>query len=484
MSSLPATRGSLKPIVLGTALVALLTIGFAAILTPEVLRTTTLTYVLASLLIATALAPVAARVLNRTLDIADLSLWYMFVFVAHFGLSGFYTTEFGSRFLGIRPGDSYLGINVGILVALFAVLCFWAAYLSPLGKHFALKTRSLSATWDGSRTLAVALCTVAVGWAFRLLLMQVTAGGIVAWITSDKDKILLEFEGLTYVAAFGTLAYVGLLALYIGARILRDPRLWTAFWVLFPVEMAFRFLSGSRNQLVFFLFQLLMAYCMTSERNFKLTARMWRWTLVIVALLAILYPVTTAARVYGVARMGQLFKDQPEFATPRGFLWLVGDRLHGLESLSLIMRDVPAKEDYTYGEDLYMKAIAWVPRAVWADKPRLSQGQKFREELVPPGLYGEGASVAITMPGEFYWSWGVGGVAIGMLAIGVLWRFLNQYLVVPRNNASNALMVATLFPTFLMAVEQEVGYLLTFHLFIAALTLISIRFLGARQVKA
>jgi hypothetical protein len=69
--------------------------------------------------------------------------------------------------------------------------------------------------------------------------------------------------------------------------------------------------------------------------------------------------------------------------------------------------------------------------------------------MVPPGVFGESTSVAITLTGQFYWDLGIVGVLVGMTLVGILWKSLYEYFVRPKGNLSNILVVATMFPSFL-----------------------------------
>lgn len=68
-----------------------------------------------------------------------------------------------------------------------------------------------------------------------------------------------------------------------------------------------------------------------------------------------------------------------------------------------------------------------IPRALWPDKPTVTQGVWFTEYIGFPAHAGQPTlSLGITATGELYWNFGFVGILIGMLTIGallgMLWR--------------------------------------------------------------
>ena len=79
------------------------------------------------------------------------------------------------------------------------------------------------------------------------------------------------------------------------------------------------------------------------------------------------------------------------------------------------------------GETMQYASYAFIPRVLWPDKPTVTRGTWFSTYL---GAFRDEdeatTSIGMTAIGELYWNFGLGGVVIGMLAIGcfigVLWR--------------------------------------------------------------
>ena len=76
-------------------------------------------------------------------------------------------------------------------------------------------------------------------------------------------------------------------------------------------------------------------------------------------------------------------------------------------------------------EDLY---YAFIPRIIWPEKPPVSRGGWFTSYL---GMVGSSTSTGMTTVGEWYWNFGVAGVAVGMFLTGALisglWRLAGSY---------------------------------------------------------
>jgi len=92
--------------------------------------------------------------------------------------------------------------------------------------------------------------------------------------------------------------------------------------------------------------------------------------------------------------------------------------------------------------DLY---YAFIPRIIWPEKPPVSRGAWFTTYLGMANSEAEATtSTGMTTVGEWYWNFGVAGVAAGMFLTGALlsglWRLAGSYPV--RRPANMVLYVA------------------------------------------
>ena len=101
---------------------------------------------------------------------------------------------------------------------------------------------------------------------------------------------------------------------------------------------------------------------------------------------------------------------------------------------------------------------------------------------MPARNFPEGTSVSVSLPGQFYWDFGILGVLVGMIFIGVLWRFLHEYLVKPKGNLSNSLIVSMMFSSFFMPLEQTLVSLFTHHFFMLVILLVVVFFVSKSRL--
>lgn len=424
-----------------------------------------ITYLLVGLLGLVVFGPIAQRILQHSLDLAEPGIWFVLFYFAHFGVRAIYDLVFGSPILGFGPGMSDFGaVNAALGVSIIGLLAFWIGYHAHLGKAIARSLPILPRKWSGVSALQIAFLCIVFGWSLRIFLMVSQAEGIGAWLSANKYVELAQAQGTVYLSILSSLATVGLLIIFIMARIRRNRGYWLLFGLFIMPELAFSFVSGSRGQFFFLLLGLLIGLYMTSNRGHKVSMRYVRQVIVLVLLLIVLFPLFSVIRG-GVGNLGTTLSRTSNFwKNPTALFHLVEGRQYGLDSLVLVINRASKDENYTLGSELSLVAVAWIPRAIWPDKPIISVGKIFYKKFFPP-IYNKGTAAAVTLPGEFYWDLGLGGVIMGMLLIGVLWRFLFEYLVRPKGNLSNILVVSSMFLLFFGAVEQTLVSLLTMHLF-------------------
>jgi hypothetical protein len=85
------------------------------------------------------------------------------------------------------------------------------------------------------------------------------------------------------------------------------------------------------------------------------------------------------------------------------------------------------RNGYQMGETMRYASYAFIPRLLWPDKPALTRGAWFYAYVGGSARESEAtSSLGITATGELFWNFGVGGVLVGMCAIGcgyaTLWR--------------------------------------------------------------
>ncbi len=403
------------------------------------------------------------RFMNRSFDLAEPGIWFAVFFFGHFGVRALWDIKFGSPILNLHPFDiNFSTVNAALGMSLVAFLIFWFAYSRSLGKKIAQSIPKLPREWDVNLIFPAAIFCLLVGWGVRLYLVISQAENIKKWIVSGTDVYLAQAAGISYLHHISSLATVAVFLLFIGGRVYQKKRYkWFSYILLMP-ELAFAFLTGKRSYMPFLLLSFLIAFYMTSRRDYKTSLRLARWALIILILLVLLFPLISYVRFQGFQNPDQAIDS---YESPLSVFEKAGRRLHDLDSLAVIMENVPENEPYTLGKEVWLLSVAWIPRKVWPQKPVISLGEIFRENMIPPGVYPEGASVSVSLPGQFYWDLGIAGVILGMFLVGILWRMLHEYLVRPRGNISNSLVVAFMFTSFFLPLEQTLISIFTGHLF-------------------
>jgi hypothetical protein len=100
-------------------------------------------------------------------------------------------------------------------------------------------------------------------------------------------------------------------------------------------------------------------------------------------------------------------------------------RLSLVNSVAVVVRDVPRWVPYAEGRTLFGPAIAlFVPRALWPDKPKHVLGREFGETFRVLHILDDASSIAATVPGELYWNFDLPGILVGMAMWGAALRFL------------------------------------------------------------
>lgn len=102
---------------------------------------------------------------------------------------------------------------------------------------------------------------------------------------------------------------------------------------------------------------------------------------------------------------------------------------------AMIVETFPDKIDYEYGKSLIPLVLGWVPRPLWPDKPY--PFSMFANIIRGETLEDRAASIAVGLPGEGYGNFGLFGVLLWSLLMGLACRAGDDY--VGRLHPSNPL---------------------------------------------
>lgn len=421
-------------------------------------------YLLIVLLSLLTIGPLVHRLTKRSFDLVEPSGWFALYYFTLFGIRAIWVLEFGSPILGLEaePKDAGL-INAALVVATIGLGVFWLGYYLPFGCSMSRAVPKLPGVWKRSLGMPVAASCLAVGWVLRLFLIYNQAGSLGSWLALNKYEQMAQVEGITYLTIFSSLATTGLFVFLVLARVYNKRIYWLIFLCSSPLELLYWFFSGSRAQFIFFLLSVMVVFYMTSDRTHRTSLRYGLAAALFILLLVFLFPLFSFIRG-GLGELDLLLpRLETLWAQPLALLELVLTRQHGLDSLAIIMDRVPRYEPYALDWQLRLLIAAWIPRQLWPEKPTVSMGKILYQSMFPQ-IFHPGTAVAGTLPGTLYWGYGYLGVLFGMLFIGILWRFLRDYLVLPKGNLSNILVVAMVFQSFFILAEQDMISLLTMHL--------------------
>jgi len=100
-------------------------------------------------------------------------------------------------------------------------------------------------------------------------------------------------------------------------------------------------------------------------------------------------------------------------------------RMALINSVAVVVRDVPRWVPYAGGETLFGPTLAFfIPRVIWPNKPTLTMGRDFGEQFRVVHILDQETRIAVTVPGELFWNFDLPGILVGMALWGVALRFL------------------------------------------------------------
>lgn len=256
----------------------------------------------------------------------------------------------------------------------------------------------------------------------------------------------------------------------IGARYYRERRTSPVlFWTLVLEEVAWAGLSGARHRLVALGLMLLVVRTYASAKRFPAG----RAVLFGVTAVLVIFPLGAAYRNIGASTsnynddpVGQLksasvqmlanYERNPLDAVSNGVEQTL-QRFAGVTSLAAIAHRGPADYPARANDALAAYAGAFVPRALLpskVDASTLTTEFGYRYSIIRPG---NTTSVAMTNIGDLWGTFGLGGLAIGMLLIGGVVRGLNVYLKERRENYAILGIYAAILGSFLLSFETSIA---------------------------
>ncbi len=128
-----------------------------------------------------------------------------------------------------------------------------------------------------------------------------------------------------------------------------------------------------------------------------------------------------------------------------------------------IINAIPDKMDYRNGEMLYAWMFSWIPKSAWEQRPMWAECGLFINQKV----YGDTLGISGVPPGmvaDLYWNFGIVGIPLGMLLMGILLRYLFENFRPFFGNPTAVLMysiVVTRFTIFGLGLDLGTGIVKT-----------------------
>ena len=369
----------------------------------------------------------------------------------------------------------------GQAVAIIGILGFYAGYGLPIRRVVQPILPQRLYEWRPRAALIATATIILTGWFFYLgrsfgLIPAALGSGVIG--------------GLANATVFSSSL---MLAIYLRYRS-RVALLMLS--TIVPATMLINFMTGSKRAVLIPAAMTALTWVVV-ERRIRL-----RWVAAGLLALILLYPVAQFWRQDILQENTLTIADvvsQPGAALSRTGDFLasgrVGDyfadgfeaasrRLDAVGVVSLIVRDTPSVSPFQNGRTLALIPVAYVPRILWPDKPVITIGQWVTEAYVPGGYLVE-SNVGTSWVGEFYLNYGVTAVILGMMVMGLMFRFAHEALMRPGSPIPIVVAATIVISELALAVQSSVVIAINgpiFTLIPLVLTHLAMRVLGGVQL--
>lgn len=415
---------------------------------------------------ATAIAwlfAMAYRASGNAFDPTCLAAVYLFLLFPFHGL----VTQGSLEQLVVLGTDAERWLLYASLVQVASVPPFWLAVRSRASERLTARLWSPRFVLDDAATAT--LVKLFIVWVIAMAARSLLVAGGLALHLSQASEQSEDFQSFQFVLTeFGKLpAFVSAYVLVVGLREKRRGLVLGGV-ALVLVEVAWGFFTGSRGKVVFPLVTVVGAitYAYRVVRPRVLVAGLAVFTLVVL-------PFSSAFREAYNGRVDDVRRDGVELSTVtdslidasnRDAALDVGDgpleqlagRMHSLSSLALVMRFTPERRDYGYGSSLLnLPAAVLIPRAIWADKPQVSEFTEDFRHLYWGVLPDDQTSVAPSQLGHLWSELHIAGVLLGTLLFGLVWGvvFVRSRYGTVGETIFPQVVVASLVPYSMQAFE-------------------------------
>lgn len=397
-----------------------------------------------------------------------------------FGMAGFFSIVFGlhSGFIlgtsqDLDSGTSFLSKPDWVI--LIGALCFLAGYFLVSALKGGRPSRLFARDWKPGAIFKIALLFLAVGLTFSMVYDLVVSPiyiphhilGIPLGIASNF-RLFVPFAAMMFI--------------YLLATGYRPKLLWTLLILIMATEFVFGFVANSKE--ISYLVPALLVlglYFLRGAVSKKF----------IVLILVSFIPYLLFFNVYrlqvleisGQTRTQALSAfDQNATAVAqhasrekdvvKKSLLSLMTRLNGKVYVDIIVHGTDSGQaPFLEGKTLTLFFDTFIPRMFWPGKPNSSTGEMFNHAFqLSQSRY---TFVPTTQLGELYWNFGMTGVVVGMLLIGVVFGYLGSAFSMGRMTTLPRFMVL-LLAAYYLAIRFEVNIALQYSTFIRLVLLVAI----------
>jgi len=369
----------------------------------------------------------------------------------------------------------------GQVVVLVGLVTLLVTYALPLGRTIGSRLPVPEYDWPPRVALIIGTAMVGFGW-------SITAGRVIGFIPRELGT-----------GVIGTLAgaeiYANVLLTYVALRYrMRFAILVIVLNCLFGGTVGL-ITSGKERALIGPAMVVLTWILMTR----KIRAR---WVLGGILAVALIYPASQfirTARGNGIplaqllgrplntlGMVSSFVADTPPSEYLLQGLGSTAARTDGLGVTSVLVRDTPGLAEFQHGRTLVLFFVAFVPRALWPEKPMIQLGKWVASTYGAGKSIEEASYIAPTQIGEWYINFGVFGVMLGMFLIGIIVRITQESLLQGPGTAPSMLMASVFLYLLTRKFQASVAGAYSEIVFTIApilLTHYAFRFLGiARRI--
>lgn len=268
----------------------------------------------------------------------------------------------------------------------------------------------------GMASWCITLLDYAYAAAVSPINVLLTMRGVVEGANENAAPMLGQ---LSYILSGGLYlaATSAALLLSSGKRISKFSALFC--WVILLVCAGLGFLAGSRAVFLYS-FSPLVLTCWLRLSRLKVGMSL-RWVLIALAALSlvVIWGAMSAMRGGDIRNFKGGWEEMSPSTNAQGAFDIYSQT-------AAIVEAFPEKINYEYGKSLIPLVLGWVPRPLWPDKPY--PFSMFANIIRGESLESRTASIAVGLPGEGYGNFGLFGVLLWAVLMGLACRAGDNYI--------------------------------------------------------